>query len=143
MLKNTYLVTFMLVAFASQGFGQTGKKTPSSSVVSAKTPTVAKKSSSTKNTLETLPPVVIPAAPKEPILMTVGGDSVSKVEFESIYRKNNPKDSQNDRKALEEYLELFINFKLKVKAAKDVGKDTAKAFINELKGYRRQLAQPY
>ena len=79
----------------------------------------------------------------DPILLTVGGDPVTKGEFESIYRKNNPKDAPNDRKALEEYLELFINFKLKVKAAKVVGKDTTKAFINELKGYRRQLAQPY
>jgi peptidyl-prolyl cis-trans isomerase SurA len=91
------------------------------------------------------PEVIVtqPVAPIDPILMTVGGDLVSKGEFESIYRKNNQKDAPSDRKALEEYLELFINFKLKVKAAKDLGKDTIKAFQSELRGYRRQLAQPY
>jgi peptidyl-prolyl cis-trans isomerase SurA len=88
--------------------------------------------------------VVAPAtAPVDPVLLTVGGDPVTKAEFENIYRKNNPKDATDDRKALEEYLELFINFKLKVKAAKEAGKDTSKAFLTELKGYRRQLAQPY
>jgi peptidyl-prolyl cis-trans isomerase SurA len=97
-----------------------------------------------KNTVPTVvavPPPVVEVV--DPILLTVGGDPVTKGEFESIYRKNNPKDAPNDRKALEEYLELFINFKLKVKAAKVAGKDTTTAFNNELKGYRRQLAQPY
>lgn len=78
-----------------------------------------------------------------PVLLTVGKDPVTKEEFEAIYRKNNTKDTDSSPEALEEYLELFINFKLKVKAAKDAGKDTLRAFINELKGYRRQLAQPY
>ena len=80
---------------------------------------------------------------EDPILLTVGGDPVTKSEFENIYHKNNPKDNPDDRKALEEYLELFINFKLKVKAAKALGKDTTTAFRNELKGYRSQLAKPY
>lgn len=82
-------------------------------------------------------------AEKDPVLMTVGGDPVTKAEFEAIYRKNNTKDTDQSRQALEEYVELFVNFKLKVKAAKVAGKDTVKAFQNELKGYRRQLAQPY
>lgn len=77
------------------------------------------------------------------VLMVVGGDSVTKGEFLSIFRKNNIRDTANQEKAIAEYLDLFINFKLKVKAAKDMGKDTSKAFINELKGYRKQLAQPY
>jgi peptidyl-prolyl cis-trans isomerase SurA len=79
----------------------------------------------------------------DPILLTVGGDPVTKSEFEAIYRKNNTKEQSADKKALEEYLELFINFKLKVKAAREEGRDTGNAFINELKGYRKQLAQPY
>jgi len=79
----------------------------------------------------------------EAVLLVVGGDPVSKEEFEAIYRKNNTKETSSSREALEEYLQLFINFKLKVKAAKDAGKDTVNAFKNELKGYRRQLAQPY
>lgn len=78
-----------------------------------------------------------------PVLLTVGKDPVTREEFEAIYRKNNTKDTDTSPEALEEYLQLFINFKLKVKAAKEAGKDTLRAFINELKGYRRQLAQPY
>jgi len=83
------------------------------------------------------------AIPSDPILLTVGGDPVTKSEFEAIYRKNNSKEQTFDKKALEEYLELFINFKLKVKAARVEGRDTGSAFLNELKGYRKQLAQPY
>lgn len=107
--------------------------------------TTLKKSTVTLNNKKTnlVPPPAAPVAPIDSILMTVGGDPVTKGEFESIYRKNNQKDTKSDRKALEEYLELFTNFKLKVKAAKDAGKDTVKSFQNELKGYRKQLAQPY
>jgi len=98
-----------------------------------------------KPTVAKIPQVVTVTAPvvEDPIMLIVGGDAVTRAEFESIYRKNNSKDTASSRKALEEYLQLFINFKLKVKAAKVAGKDTAKAFQTELKGYRRQLAQPY
>lgn len=115
------------------------------SSVSLQAQTGSKKSTSTSVNKKTniVPPPPPPAEIVDPILMTVGGDPVTKGEFESIYRKNNQKDTKSDRKALEEYLELFTNFKLKVKAAKDAGKDTVKAFQNELKGYRKQLAQPY
>ena len=115
------------------------------SSVSLQAQTGSKKSTSTSANKKTniVPPPPPPAEIVDPILMTVGGDPVTKGEFESIYRKNNQKDTKSDRKALEEYLELFTNFKLKVKAAKDAGKDTVKAFQNELKGYRKQLAQPY
>src|SRR5262249_4152555 len=55
----------------------------------------------------------------------------------------NNRDEKKDRKALEEYLNLFINYKLKVKEALDTGLDTVKNFTDELSGYRKQLAQPY
>ncbi len=115
------------------------------SSVSLQAQTGSKKSTSTSTNKKTniVPPPPPTVEIVDPVLMTVGGDPVTKGEFESIYRKNNQKDTKSDRKALEEYLELFTNFKLKVKAAKDAGKDTVKAFQNELKGYRKQLAQPY
>lgn len=83
------------------------------------------------------------AQDNSPVLMNVAGKSVTKAEFENIYHKNSPKDKPQDEKALKEYLELFINFKLKVKEAEDLGLDTTVAFKNELEGYRKQLAQPY
>ena len=79
---------------------------------------------------------------KDPVLITIGGNEVTLSEFENIYHKNN--DAQlADPKSLDEYVKLFVNFKLKVKAAEDLGLDTTQAFVDELAGYRRQLAQPY
>jgi peptidyl-prolyl cis-trans isomerase SurA len=77
-----------------------------------------------------------------PVLMTIGDEKVLLEEFERIYRKNNNPTSLN-RQSAEEYLELFINFKLKVKEAESLGMDTTARFLNELEGYRRQLAKPY
>lgn len=79
----------------------------------------------------------------EPVLMTIGGDKITKAEFESVYKKNNVKTDALDKKSLEEYLDLYVNFKLKVKEAEELGLDTVGAFVTELKGYRKQLAQPY
>ncbi len=77
-------------------------------------------------------------------LMTVGGDKVTKQEFENVFKKNNAKLAANpDEKTLREYLDLYINFKLKVLEAKSYGMDTAASFRKELAGYRKQLAAPY
>ncbi len=74
--------------------------------------------------------------------MTIGDEEVSLAEFERIYRKNNNEASLN-RQNPEDYLELFVNFKVKVKEAEALGMDTTTKFINELEGYRKQLAKPY
>lgn len=81
----------------------------------------------------------------DPVLMTIGGNTkVTKSEFENVYHKNNKnKEAANDGKSLKEYVDLFINFKLKVKEAEEMGLDTSKSFKDELAGYRKQLAQPY
>lgn len=78
----------------------------------------------------------------DPVLMKINGKPVLKSEFEYIYNKNNSNNSL-DKKTLEEYVELFVNFKLKVEEAKAQGIDTTKSFINELAGYRSQLTKPY
>jgi peptidyl-prolyl cis-trans isomerase SurA len=77
-----------------------------------------------------------------PVLMTIADEQVTLAEFERIYKKNNNENSLN-RQTPEEYLELFIKFKLKVKEAESLGMDTTAKFINELEGYREQLAKPY
>lgn len=79
----------------------------------------------------------------DPVLMTVGDKNVTKSEFLSIYMKNNTKAQSTDPKSLEDYVQLFVNFKLKVREAESLGMDTAAAFKSELEGYRKQLAQPY
>jgi peptidyl-prolyl cis-trans isomerase SurA len=79
----------------------------------------------------------------DPVLLTVAGEKVTKSEFMSVYNKNNLKKDVIDKKSLEEYLDLYVNFKLKVKEAEALGLDTVTSFKTELAGYRKQLAQPY
>ncbi len=79
----------------------------------------------------------------DPVLLQVANEKVTKNEFIKVFEKNNTKSEKPDNKALEEYLDLYINFRLKVTEAKNLGMDTAKSFRDELAGYRKQLAQPY
>jgi peptidyl-prolyl cis-trans isomerase SurA len=79
----------------------------------------------------------------DPVLMTIGNSPVTLSEFESVYSKNRGKDDSKDPKALDNYLDLFVTFKMKVKEAEESGLDTSSAFKTELSGYRKQLAQPY
>lgn len=83
-----------------------------------------------------------PVPGNDPVLMTVDGRPVSRSEFETTYKKNN-KSAVVTREALDEYLDLFINYKLKVRAAEEAGLDTVSKFKTELDGYRKQLARPY
>ena len=85
---------------------------------------------------------VIFAQGSDPVLMRINGVDVKKSEFEYIYNKNNTAETV-DQKGLDEYVELFTNFKLKVIEAQAQGLDTLSSFKKELGGYRRQLIQPY
>jgi peptidyl-prolyl cis-trans isomerase SurA len=80
---------------------------------------------------------------QSPVLFNYGIDNVTKSEFERVFMKNNQKDKKPDEKSVNEYLDLYINFKLKVKEAQSMGLDTSASFKKELEGYRKQLAQPY
>ena len=82
------------------------------------------------------------AQDKDPVLLTVDGQNISLSEFEAVYRKNN-RDTTVDPQDVKEYLDLYINFRLKVREAEALGLDTLKKFIEELKGYQKQLAKPY
>lgn len=85
-----------------------------------------------------------PISKSDPVLLIVADDSVTKSEFLAVYNKNNiKKETVIDKKSLQEYLDLYVNFKLKVKEAESLGMDTVSAFVTELAGYRKQLAQPY
>ena len=77
-------------------------------------------------------------------LFTVGDMAVDKDEFIYAYTKNNvANDSIYTRDDIEEYLNLYIKFKLKIAEAKSRGMDTVPAFINEYNGYLEQLKKPY
>lgn len=81
-------------------------------------------------------------AQKSPLLFTYGTDSVFQDEFERVFLKNNKKEEQTDS-SVRAYLNLYINFKLKVKEAETLGMDQNPAFQQELAGYREQLARSY
>ncbi|HRF82329.1 MAG TPA: peptidylprolyl isomerase, partial [Flavobacteriales bacterium] len=89
-----------------------------------------------------LPAAVAQTQSNDPVIMTVDGKPVSRSEFEAIYKKNN-KEAPVTKEALDEYLDLFINYKLKVREAEALGMDTIGKFKSELDGYRKQLARPY
>ncbi len=77
-------------------------------------------------------------------LITIGNTKISKGEFERIYQKNNNNlYNPGDKKKPEEYLQMFVDFKLKVIEAETLKMDTSIAFVNELAGYRAELAAPY
>jgi peptidyl-prolyl cis-trans isomerase SurA len=118
--KQIALTAFAIASFANILVAQPKKSAPIAKPVSTVKPAIA-----------------------DPIIMNIAGKDITKSEFQSIYNKNNNvKDPQN-AKSLEDYLQLFINFKLKVKEAEEQGLDTVKTFRDELEGYRKQLAQPY
>ena len=74
--------------------------------------------------------------------MEIDGKKVTKSEFLQIYLKNNP-NPKYDKQSLDEYMELFKKFKLKVAEAEALGYDTIPKLKKELAGYRKQLSQPY
>lgn len=82
------------------------------------------------------------AAPKnDPVLMTVNGKDVPLSEFMYLYEKNNQQ--QQYKQTVDEYLDLFVNYKLKVADAEAAGVDTTKAFKDEFTTYVRDLSAPY
>ena len=81
-------------------------------------------------------------AQQDPILMEIDGKPVTKSEFLQIYLKNNT-EPKYDKAALDEYMQLFVKFKLKVAEAEALGYDTIPKLSKELEGYRKQLALPY
>ena len=85
----------------------------------------------------------ISAQDNSSILLQIGDENVSAEEFWAIYQKNSRINQQSEKTSIDEYLDLYINFKLKVKEAKDAKMDTAAAFVKELNGYRKQLVKPY
>ena len=76
-------------------------------------------------------------------LITIGDKEISVKEFMDTYEKNNVNTEVIDKKNIDEYLKLYIDFKLKVTEAENLKMDTIPSFVRELKNYRDQLAKPY
>jgi len=77
-------------------------------------------------------------------IVTIDGRPISTEEFETIYNKNNTNlNDVTDVKSPQEYMKMFIDFKLKVIEAENRGLDTTQAFKKELAEYRSELAKSY
>lgn len=76
------------------------------------------------------------------VVMTINNEEITLSEFEYFYNKNNI-EGVFDRKTLDEYIDIFVNFKLKVAAAKEANLDTISTFIDEFKEYRGLYAEDY
>ncbi len=80
-------------------------------------------------------------AEDDPVVMRVNGQPVTRSEFEYNYNKNNA-EGVVDKKSVEEYAELYADYKLKVQAAKDAHLDTLSSFLKEFRLYRDQQIRP-
>lgn len=80
-------------------------------------------------------------AQDDPTVMTINGQPVSRSEFEYSYNKNNA-EGVIDKKSVDEYVDLFINYKLKVQAALDAHLDTLSSYKKEFASYRDQQIRP-
>ncbi|NND06898.1 MAG: hypothetical protein HKN87_11005 [Saprospiraceae bacterium] len=80
---------------------------------------------------------------QNPVLFQVEEEPVHLEEFLYIYEKTNRDAADFSRSSVEEYLDLYKKFKLKVYKAKQLKLDTVDALNNELAGYRKQLANTY
>lgn len=83
----------------------------------------------------------VSAQTADPTIMTINGQAVPRSEFEYSYNKNNA-ETVVDKKSVADYVDLFVNYKLKVLAAQAEGLDTAKAFRDEYLMYRNQQVRP-
>lgn len=80
-------------------------------------------------------------AQNDPVIMKVNGKPITRSEFEYSYNKNNS-DGVIDKKNVKEYVDLFVNYKLKVEAAYEAGLDTMESFKKEFLSYRDQQIRP-
>ena len=77
------------------------------------------------------------------VLMTIGDQNITVKDFCDVYYKNNLKSDVIEKKSVDDYLELFTTFRMKVMEAERLQLDTSAKFKKELAGYRKQLAKPF
>lgn len=77
------------------------------------------------------------------VLFTIDGEEVFTSEFMRVYEKNKEIVVEEEGKDFDDYFELFVDFKLKIKQARDQKLDTSSSYLKDLEKYREQLIQPY
>ena len=80
---------------------------------------------------------------KKEVLMTINGKPVFTNEFKRVYKKNLDLVQDESQKDIDGYLELFIDYKLKIAEAQAQGLDQESAYQSEFSKYRDQLSRNY
>ncbi len=87
--------------------------------------------------------LMINAQEKDKVLFSIDDEKVYTSEFIRVYQKNKDIVIENEHKNFDDYFNLFVDFKLKLKQAYDIQLDTSSTYISELENYREQLVTPY
>ena len=91
-----------------------------------------------------VPDPIKEANPPLDYLLKIDGETSDREEFLYILNKNRQKDAAPiSRTEFEENFELFVDYKLKVKYAMDLGMHKTKAFSDEFSAFKDQLKKPY
>ena len=77
------------------------------------------------------------------VLFSVGDEPILAQEFIRVYNKNLEIVQDESQKDIDAYLNLFVNYKLKLQEAKSIGLDKKPSYLKELKGYQKQLSKKY
>ncbi len=84
---------------------------------------------------------LLATAVEDPVLMTINGKDVKLSEFEYLYNKNSQQ--QVEKESLDQYVDRFVIYKLKVADAEAERLDTLPSFIGELNGYRDGIVKGF
>ena len=76
-------------------------------------------------------------------LMTIGGETISVKEFLRVYNKNIDLVQDESQKNIDYYLNLYTNYKLKLKEARTLGFDKKDSYKKEFESYKNQLSKAY
>ncbi|MDB4064969.1 peptidylprolyl isomerase [Flavobacteriaceae bacterium] len=76
-------------------------------------------------------------------VVTINGEQITVADFKRVYEKNLSAIDNEEAKDIEKNLNLFINFKLKVKEAYEIKLDTLTSYKTEIETYKNQLIAPY
>lgn len=87
--------------------------------------------------------MLVKAQDEDKVLFSIDDQDVYNAEFIRVFEKNKDIVVEEEHKGFDDYFDLFVDFKLKVKQARDLHLDTSSTYISELVKYREQLIQPY
>lgn len=85
-------------------------------------------------------PLVLSAQNPDKVLFTYQGGQASLTEFKNLFEESSPTVAEENQ---QDFLELFINYKLKLIEAKRLGLDTLPAYLSEVEGYKSQLVESF